>query len=244
MGLGRTCRRINERMWELAAELAPGAIRLADVAATLDGDDARAIFGTDALLARLEAFTAGDRRRSSTACTSTSTADPALRRAARAGGLGGRAVLHRAERGPDAAGHDVVPDARARRGSRGGGSASTWYHEAVPGHHLQDATSLLAVDRLNRFQRTVAWTSGYGEGWALYAERLMEELGAFADPADELGYLEGQGLRAARIVVDLGLHLGYAAPERPRRARRARRLLVAALDAGDGRRAPRGARDH
>ena len=54
--------------------------------------------------------------------------------------------------------------------------------------------------------------SGYGEGWALYAERLMEELGGFSDPADELGYLEGQAVRAARIVVDLGLHLGLPAP--------------------------------
>ncbi len=92
-------------------------------------------------------------------------------------------------------------------------SVSTWYHESVPGHHLQDATILLASDRLTRFQRTMAWTSGNGEGWALYAERLMEELGAYSDPADELGYLVGQGLRAARIVVDLGLHLGYEAPE-------------------------------
>jgi uncharacterized protein (DUF885 family) len=91
-------------------------------------------------------------------------------------------------------------------------NASTWYHEAVPGHHLQEGTAMLATDRLNRFQRQEAWTSGYGEGWALYAERLMEELGAFTDAGDELGYLEGQALRAARIVVDLGLHLGYRAP--------------------------------
>ena len=58
----------------------------------------------------------------------------------------------------------------------------------------------------------MAWTSGVGEGWALYAERFMDELGAFS-PAEEFGYLQGQALRAARIVVDLGLHLGYRIPE-------------------------------
>ena len=87
--------------------------------------------------------------------------------------------------------------------------ASTWYHEAVPGHHLQCATAVIEADRLSRFQRTEAWISGYGEGWALYAERFMDELGAFDDPAIELGYLSGQALRAARIVVDIGMHLGY-----------------------------------
>ncbi|MEJ0014200.1 MAG: DUF885 domain-containing protein [Actinomycetota bacterium] len=64
-------------------------------------------------------------------------------------------------------------------------------------------------DRLTRFQRTEAWISGYGEGWALYAERFMDELGAFEDPAFELGYLSGQAMRAARIVVDIGMHCGY-----------------------------------
>jgi len=87
--------------------------------------------------------------------------------------------------------------------------ASTWYHEAVPGHHLQCATATIEADRLSRFQRTEAWISGYGEGWALYAERFMDELGAFDDPAIELGYLSGQALRAARIVIDIGMHLGY-----------------------------------
>ena len=87
--------------------------------------------------------------------------------------------------------------------------ASTWYHEAVPGHHLQVATTKVNAVRLNRFQRNRVWVSGYGEGWALYAERLMDELGAFEDPGYEMGYLSAQGLRAARIVVDIGMHRGY-----------------------------------
>lgn len=87
--------------------------------------------------------------------------------------------------------------------------ASIWYHEAVPGHHLQCATATIEKDRLTRFQRTEAWISGYGEGWALYAERFMDEIGAFADPAYELGYLSAQAMRAARIIVDIGMHLGY-----------------------------------
>ena len=86
---------------------------------------------------------------------------------------------------------------------------STWYHEAVPGHHLQVATTKVNTERLNRFQRNRVWVSGYGEGWALYAERLMDELGAFEDPGFEMGYLSAQGLRAARIVVDIGMHCGY-----------------------------------
>lgn len=89
---------------------------------------------------------------------------------------------------------------------------STWYHEAVPGHHLQMATTMLEVENLSRFQRTVGWTSGYAEGWALYAERLMDELGYFADPGYELGFLAAQALRAARIVVDTGMHLELKVP--------------------------------
>jgi uncharacterized protein (DUF885 family) len=88
-----------------------------------------------------------------------------------------------------------------------------WYHEAVPGHHLQIATALLQAERLSRFHRLDGMTSGYGEGWALYAERLMDELDGYADPGDEMGFLAAQALRAARIVVDLGLHVGLAAPD-------------------------------
>ena len=67
-------------------------------------------------------------------------------------------------------------------------------------------------EHLSRFQRTVGWTSGYGEGWALYAERLMDELGLFADPAEEMGFLSAQAMRAARVVIDIGLHLGLSFP--------------------------------
>jgi uncharacterized protein (DUF885 family) len=84
-----------------------------------------------------------------------------------------------------------------------------WYHEAVPGHHLQTATVIIEKDHLSRFQRTDAWTSGHGEGWALYAERLMDELGGFEDPGYEMGHLSAQAWRAVRVVVDIGLHLGY-----------------------------------
>jgi uncharacterized protein (DUF885 family) len=89
---------------------------------------------------------------------------------------------------------------------------SVWYHEAVPGHHLQVAYSMLQRERLSRFQRT-EFVSGHGEGWALYAERLMDELGYFDDPATELGFLSNQAMRAARVVLDIGLHLGLPVPE-------------------------------
>jgi uncharacterized protein (DUF885 family) len=90
--------------------------------------------------------------------------------------------------------------------------ATTVYHEGVPGHHLQIGQTILRRDLLNRWQRQVCWVSGSGEGWALYAERLMDELGYFADPADRLGFLDAQALRAARVIVDIGLHLGLEVP--------------------------------
>jgi uncharacterized protein (DUF885 family) len=92
------------------------------------------------------------------------------------------------------------------------GEVSTCYHEAVPGHHLQVATTRFLGERLDRFQRTIGWNSGHGEGWALYAERLMGELGYLEDPAFELGMLRAQAMRAMRVVVDLGLHLGLRIP--------------------------------
>ncbi len=89
---------------------------------------------------------------------------------------------------------------------------TTVYHEGVPGHHLQVAQTTYRKDLLNRWRRLGSWTSGYGEGWALYAEWLMADLGFMADPGDFLGLLEGQSLRAARVVLDIGVHCGFAAP--------------------------------
>ena len=88
---------------------------------------------------------------------------------------------------------------------------SVWYHEAVPGHHLQLGYVKTQTERLSRFQR-MEFISGNGEGWALYAERLMDELGYFSEAATELGYLSNQALRAARVVIDIGLHLGLGIP--------------------------------
>ncbi|ADG73943.1 protein of unknown function DUF885 [Cellulomonas flavigena DSM 20109] len=97
-------------------------------------------------------------------------------------------------------------------------SFSTWrerttvYHEGVPGHHLQIAQAVHERATLNSWRRLASWTSGHGEGWALYAERLMADLGFLDDPGDRLGMLDGQRLRAARVVFDLGMHLGLPAP--------------------------------
>ncbi|WP_309134471.1 DUF885 domain-containing protein [Cellulomonas sp.] len=89
---------------------------------------------------------------------------------------------------------------------------TTVYHEGVPGHHLQIAQAVHERATLNQWRRLASWTSGHGEGWALYAERLMADLGFLDDPGDRLGMLDGQRLRAARVVFDLGVHLGLPAP--------------------------------
>jgi uncharacterized protein (DUF885 family) len=85
---------------------------------------------------------------------------------------------------------------------------TTVYHEGVPGHHLQVAQATYIRETLNDWRRLASWTSGHGEGWALYAERLMDELGYLVTPADRLGMLDGQRMRAARVVLDIGVHLG------------------------------------
>jgi uncharacterized protein (DUF885 family) len=89
---------------------------------------------------------------------------------------------------------------------------TTVYHEGVPGHHLQGAQTMYRSGILNRWRRLGSWISGHGEGWALYAERLMADLGFLDDPADYLGMLDGQSLRAARVVLDIGVHCELPAP--------------------------------
>ncbi|MBK9158571.1 MAG: DUF885 domain-containing protein [Propionibacteriaceae bacterium] len=89
---------------------------------------------------------------------------------------------------------------------------TTVNHEGVPGHHLQIGSAVLARDTLNSWRRMFCWSSGYGEGWALYAERLMAEFGFMDDPGDRLGLLDGERLRATRVVFDIGVHLRKPVP--------------------------------
>ena len=89
---------------------------------------------------------------------------------------------------------------------------TTAYHEGVPGHHLQIATATINSSKLSRFQRNT-FVSGHGEGWALYAERLMDEFGFFKNNEFRLGYLYAQAFRAARVVIDTGVHCGLPIPK-------------------------------
>ncbi|MEU6990283.1 DUF885 domain-containing protein [Streptomyces sp. NPDC046465] len=89
---------------------------------------------------------------------------------------------------------------------------STWYHEGVPGHHLQLAQWAHVADDLSRYQATVGLVNANVEGWALYAERLMDELGFLTDPERRLGYLDAQMMRALRVIVDIGMHLELEIP--------------------------------
>ncbi|WP_181771054.1 DUF885 domain-containing protein [Amycolatopsis pittospori] len=89
---------------------------------------------------------------------------------------------------------------------------STVYHEGAPGHHLQIATAVDQSESLNKYQRLLAFTSGHAEGWALYSERLMEDLGFLADDGELLGMLSEQLFRAARVIVDIGMHLELEIP--------------------------------
>ncbi len=98
---------------------------------------------------------------------------------------------------------------------------STWkevtvvYHEGVPGHHRLISHAMTARESLNRWQR-MSWVSGHGEGWALYAERLMGELGYLDDPGAYLGMLDSQQLLAAQVTLDIGVHLELDVPRGPR----------------------------
>lgn len=89
---------------------------------------------------------------------------------------------------------------------------TTVHHEGAPGHHLQIGLALMEPN-LNSWRRNACWNSGHGEGWALYAEALMAELGYMDDPGYRMGLLDSQRLRAARVVVDIGLHLGKKMPD-------------------------------
>lgn len=89
---------------------------------------------------------------------------------------------------------------------------TTVFHEGVPGHHLQLGMTTYLRDQLNTWRRQLCWVSGHGEGWALYAESLMAELGFQEDPGDYMGVLDSEQLRTARVALDIGVHLQKETP--------------------------------
>ncbi len=89
---------------------------------------------------------------------------------------------------------------------------TTVHHEGVPGHHLQIGQAVYDKEQLNSWRRSGIWVSGHGEGWALYAEQLMVDLGFMEDPAMRLGVLDSLAMRAVRVVIDMGLHCGFTPP--------------------------------
>ncbi len=202
---------INAEMAEVVARIAGPGAGVADAVAVLDADPARRLHGTDALRRWMQ-----------------QTSDEAVR------ALDGvhfdiapPARVLECRIAPSATGgiyYTGPNDDFSRPGRmwwsvpKGVTEFSTWnekttvYHEGVPGHHLQISAAVANRDELNLWRRLACWTSGHGEGWALYAERLMDEFGFLADDGDRLGMLDSQRLRATRVVLDIGVHLGKAAP--------------------------------
>ena len=202
--------RLEAEMSRVAGLIVPGGT-VEQAVAQLDADPARQITGRENLRSWMQDF--ADRTISELDGTHFDIPEPALRIEAMIAPTSDGGIYYT---GPS---EDwtrpgrmwwTVPD--------GVDEFSTWkeittiYHEGVPGHHLQVSQAVFEKESLNRWQRLLCWVSGHGEGWALYAERLMEELGYLADPGALLGMLDGQLLRASRVVVDLGVHLELPIP--------------------------------
>ncbi|HUZ54776.1 MAG TPA: DUF885 domain-containing protein [Streptosporangiaceae bacterium] len=202
--------RIEEEMRRVAAKIVPGG-SVAEAAAALDADPARRILGRDALRAWMQEF--ADATIADLHGTHFDIPEPARRIECMIAPTSDGGIYYT---GPS---EDWLRPGRMWWALADGVEEfSTWkevttiYHEGVPGHHLQSAQAVFDRERLNRWQRLMCWVSGHGEGWALYAERLMDELGYLTDPGNKLGMLDSQLLRAARVVVDMGVHLELPIP--------------------------------
>jgi uncharacterized protein (DUF885 family) len=203
--------RINQAMGEVADRIIPGE-GVDAVIEHLDTSPARAIEGEDALRGWLQGLM--DRTVAELDGTHFDIPEPVKRVEAMIAPPGGAAAMYYTPPTEDFSrpGRTWYPTLGKTRFPLWK-EVSICYHEGVPGHHLQVAQVLYLADELTRFQRALAWSSGHGEGWALYAERLMGELGYLDDPGDELGMLAAQAMRAMRVVVDIGLHLELSIPQ-------------------------------
>lgn len=203
--------RIETEMKQIAGRITPGAT-LAEAAAALDADPRYQVAGQDALREWMQGLSDGALRE--LRGTHFDIPDPVLNLECRIAPPGGGAGAYYT--GPNA---DFTRPGRMWWSLVPGQEVfSTWretttvYHEGVPGHHLQIATAVYQAETLNRFQRLMAGTSGHAEGWALYAERLMRELGHLSDDGDLMGMLDAHLFRAGRVIIDLGMHLELEIP--------------------------------
>lgn len=195
----------------LAQQLYPGA-SIADALRRLDGEERYLVHGVDALQAWMQDLS--DRAVESLADTHFEIAEPLRRLECRiapthTGGIyytGPSEDLSRPGRMWWSVPHGVETFHTWQE-------TTTVFHEGVPGHHLQIGRAVVLADQLNRWRRLGCWVSGHGEGWALYAERLMAELGWLDDPGNRIGMLDAQRFRAARVVIDIGVHCGLTAPD-------------------------------
>ena len=203
-------RRIHEDKRAVAARLAPGGT-LGDAVAALDADPGRWIEGGEAFREWMQVK--ADEAIADLADVHFDIPDPVRRIDCRLAPTHDGGIYYTGpgeDFGRPGAMWWLVPDGVDR--------FSPWreltvvYHEGVPGHHLQVGQTVYRSELLNRWQRLLCWVSGHGEGWALYAERLMDDLGYLADSADRLGMLDSQALRAVRVVVDIGTHLRLPIP--------------------------------
>ena len=201
---------VQAEMGEVAAEMAPGKA-LAEVVADLENDPGHVVVGVENLRRFLQ-----------------ETMDTAI------DALDGRHFdiappVHRVEAciappGGAAAMYYTTPSEDFRRPGRtwyptlGRERFPLWlevttaYHEGAPGHHLQLAQSCWLGERINPYLRSVGRVLVRSKAGLYYAERLMDELGLIEDPAYRLGMLAFQAFRSARVVTDLGLHLGLRIP--------------------------------
>ncbi len=202
--------RLGEEMRRTADRIRPGAA-IAEAAGLLDADAARTIEGEAALIAWLQAVE--DTAISNLDGVHFNIAGPVKTIEACIAPPGGALAQYYTPPSEDFSrpGRTWYPTGGHTQFHRWR-ELTTAYHEGVPGHHLQCATAVYQAEHLSRFHRLAVWYPGYGEGWALYAERLMAELGYLNDAGDYLGMLLGQMHRAVRVVVDLGMHLQLPIP--------------------------------
>jgi uncharacterized protein (DUF885 family) len=202
--------RIEDRMTAVAGRILPGE-PLPAVVHLLETDRARSIDGVEAFRDWLQQLM--DRTIQELDGTHFEIAEPVKRVDAMIAPPGGAAAMYYTRPSEDfkRPGRTWYPTLGKTRFPIWG-EVSTAYHEGVPGHHLQLAQLTYLAGELNRFQRVAAFVPGYSEGWALYAERLMGELGYLQNPDYELGMLRAQAFRAMRVVVDIGVHVGLRIP--------------------------------